>query len=174
MPPQAPGHVVVYLVPVIAVIMIVLRNARERRLRVERLWVAPLVFVLLTGLILAAQSPPGLEVIAIEGAALALGAAARWWRGRLTRITVDPETHLLTTKTSALGMVVIFGLFATRFALRSLSGEAGRWLHVPALHVTDTLLLLALGLVCAQRLEIALRATRLLRDARGARRGRVS
>jgi hypothetical protein len=171
MPGQAPSGPWLYLVPLIAVTMILLRNAQERRLRVERLWIAPAVFIVLTGLILAAQSPPGLAVIAIEAVALALGAAAGWWRGRLTHISVDPGTKLLTTRTSALGMVVVFALFAARSALRSFSGEAAGRLHVSALHVTDTLLLLAVGLICAQRLEIALRATRLLRAARDSRGG---
>jgi hypothetical protein len=42
-------------------------------------------------------------------------------------------------------------------------------LHVSVLEVTDTLMLLAVGLVCVQRLEMALRATRLLHEARASK-----
>lgn len=170
MPAPAPSGPWLYLVPLLAVAMIVLRNARERRLRVERLWVAPLLFLLITGLVFAAQPPPVPAMLAVDLAALALGAVAGWWRGRLTRITVDPETHALTSKPSVWGMLLILGLFVVRYGLRSLGPQTAGRLHVSAVQVTDALMLLAVGLVCAQRLEIALRATRLLREARAARR----
>jgi hypothetical protein len=43
----APSGPWIYLVPLIAVAMIVLRNARTRRLKVERLWISPALFLLL-------------------------------------------------------------------------------------------------------------------------------
>jgi hypothetical protein len=165
MPHEADG-VGFYIVPLAAVLMILLRHSRTRRLRVERLWLAPVIFIVIAGLILAAQAPPAAAVIAIEAAALALGALAGWWRGRLTQISIDPATHQATTRTSALGMAFILGLFALRFALRSFSGATAGWLHLSVLHLTDILLVFAVGLVCAQRLELALRATRLLNVAR--------
>ena len=166
---QAPTGPWVYLIPLIAVAMIVLRNARERRLKVERLWVSPVLFLALTALTLARQSPPGPAMLAVEAAALGLGALAGWWRGRLTRITVDPATHALTSKTSPLGMLLILALFAVRYGLRSIGSETASALHVSALQITDVLMLPAVGIVCTQRLEIALRATRLLNEARGAK-----
>jgi hypothetical protein len=80
---------------------------------------------------------------------------------------VDPQTHVLTSKTSPLGMLLILAIFAVRYALRSFGAQTAGVLHVSALEITDALMLLAAGLVCAQRLEIALRATRLLNAARG-------
>jgi hypothetical protein len=155
-----------YLVPLIAVAMVVLRNTRERRLKIERLWIAPLLLLLLAGLSFSAQRPPGPLTLALDLAAFAVGAVAGWWRGRLTRITVDPDTHALTSKASAAGMLLILVLFTTRYALRSLGSETAGLLHVSVVQITDALLLLAVGLVGAQRLEIGLRATRLLREAR--------
>src|SRR6516165_2159760 len=116
---QAPTGPWVYLIPLIAVAMIVLRNAGERRLKVERLWISPVLFLALTALTLARQSPPGPALLALEAGALGLGAFAGWWRGRLTHITVDPATHALTSKTSPLGMLLILALFAVRYGLRS-------------------------------------------------------
>jgi hypothetical protein len=155
-----------YLVPLIAVGMMLLRNARERRLKVERMWISPTLFLVLTGILMANQPPPGALLVAIYAAALGLGAFGGWWRGRLTRITVDPATHDLTSKTSPLGMLLILAIFAARYGLRSFGAETAGMLHVSALAITDALMLLAVGLVCAQRLEIALRATRLLNEAR--------
>jgi hypothetical protein len=167
MPGQAPSGPWVYLIPLIAVVMIVLRNARVRKLKVERLWIAPVAFLLLTILTFSVQQPPGPGLIAADAIALVLGAVAGWWRGRLTHITVDPATHELTSRTSPVGMLLILALFAVRYGVRSLGAETASALHVPVLAVTDALMLLAAGLVCAQRLEIALRATRMVREARG-------
>lgn len=164
---QAPGGPWIYLVPLIAVATIVVRNARERRLKVERLWVSPVLFLVLIGLIFSNQPPPSPLMLLVDVAALGLGAFAGWWRGRLTRITVDPATHVLTSKTSPVGMLLILAIFAVRYALRSFGTETAGLLHVSALQLTDALMLLAVGIVCAQRLEIALRATRLVNEARG-------
>src|SRR6185312_256220 len=112
------------------------------------------------------QPAPGPVLLATEAAALVLGALAGWWRGRLTRITVDPATHALTSRTSPLGMLLILALFAVRYALRSFGAQTAGALHLSAVVLTDVLMLLAVGIVCAQRLEIALRATRLLNAAR--------
>ena len=165
---QAPSGPWVYLIPLIAVAMIALRNVRERKLKVERLWVSPVLFLALTALMLAHQPPPGPAMLAVDAAVLGLGALAGWWRGRLTRIAVDPATHALTSKTSPLGMLLILAIFAVRYALRSFGAQTAGALHVSALQITDALMLLAVGIVCTQRLEIALRATRLLSEARAA------
>ena len=154
-----------YLVPAFAVAMIVLRNLRMRRLRIELMWIAPALILLGAAAALHAQPPRGI-MLAIDAAVLAVGAVAGWWRGRFTRITIDPATHALTSKTSPIGMLLILGIFAERYALRSYGAQTASLLHVSAVQITDALLLLAVGLVCAQRLEIALRATRLLKAAR--------
>ena len=166
---HAPTGPWVYLIPLIAVAMVVLRNSRERRLKVERLWVSPVLFLALTAVTLANQPAPGPVLLAIEAAALGLGALAGWWRGRLTRIAVDPATHALTSRTSPLGMLLLLALFAVRYALRSFGAQTAGALHLSAVVLTDVLMLLAVGIVCAQRLEIALRATRLLNEARAQR-----
>jgi hypothetical protein len=157
----------VYLIPLLAVAMVVLRNARARKLSIERLWVAPLMVLVLTGLVFAAQPAPSPALLAVDLAVLAAGALAGWWRGRLTRIAVDQRTRALTSRTSPVGMLLILGVFAMRYGVRSYGAETASALHVPALQVTDALMLFAVGLVCAQRLEIALRATRLLAEANG-------
>ena len=161
------GGPMVYVAPLVAAAIIVLRNARERKLKVERLWMAPLAMLVLVALALTRQAPPGPAMVGVDIAALVLGALAGWWRGRLTRIVVDPATHALTSRTSPVGMLLILALFVVRYGLRAFGTETAGMLHVSALEITDVLMLLAVGLVCAQRLEIALRATRMLNEARG-------
>jgi hypothetical protein len=169
MPDQAPSGPWIYLLPMIGLAMIVLRNRRARRLRVEWLWVSPLVLVALTALVFSIQPPPGPALLGLDVTTLALGGVAGWWRGRFTHIAVDPATHALTSRSSPAGMLLILALFAVRYGLRTLEPQTAGLLHVSALELTDGLMLLAVGLVTVQRLEIAIRARRLLGQARAAR-----
>jgi len=159
------GAPVAYLAPLLAVALVVLRNMRARRLRVERLWIAPAIVLAITALLLAQQPPPSPLLAAGDALALGLGALGGWWRGRLTRIAVDPQTHALTSQASPVGMLLILAIFAVRYTLRSAGASAGLpWLSVA--QTTDLLMLFAVGLVCAQRLEMAVRAARLLKESR--------
>jgi len=155
-----------YLIPLIAVGMVILRNARARRLRIETLWIAPVLILALVGLSLAQEKAPTPAMLAIDLVALAVGALLGWWRARLTKISVDPQTHQLTSRASPIGMLVILGIFAIRYAVRLYAPEGASALGLPAIAIADALLIITVGLVCAQRLELALRATRLLAEAR--------
>lgn len=158
----------VYVIPLVVLALVFLRNARARRLRIEQLWIMPTILLVLAGVMLFMQKPPSTLMLGVYAVALGLGALAGWWRGRLTNITIDPATHELTSKASAIGIIVILGLFAVRRLGGGYAEAHAEALHVSTLEVSDALILLAVGLVCAQRLEIALRATRMLKDARAA------
>jgi len=163
-PPGAP--VWIYLIPLVFIGLAILRNARRRNLKIERLWIAPVIILAATLLTLSQQHMPGPAMIGGDVAALALGAMLGWWRGRFTKITVDPATHALTSQASPVGMILILAIFAIRMGVRSYATQNAGALHVSVTDITDAFLLLAVGLVCAQRLEIALRANRLLAEAR--------
>ena len=156
-----------YLIPLIVVAMVILRNSRARRLRVETLWIAPVMILALVALSLSQEGTPTPATLAIDLAALAVGGLLGWWRARFTQITVDPETHQLTSQASPIGMLVILGVFAVRYGVRVYASQNGGMLHMPVNAVADAALVISVGLVCAQRLEIALRASRLLAQARG-------
>ena len=160
------------LIPIVlAMGLVILRNSRARRLRIEAMWIAPVIIVALIGLALFGETARGgvpltpLNV-GLDIAGLVIGAALGWWRARFTNITIDPATHELTSQASPLGMVVIMGILVLRTLIRTYaaqsSGPLGQW-GPPQ---TDALLVMSVGLVCAQRLEIYLRANRLLADAR--------
>jgi hypothetical protein len=169
--PSQGGGVVPLLIALGFIAIALLRNARARRLRVERLWIAPLLILLAAVMALGfgQQHAPRPLMIGVYVLAAAAGAAMGWWRGRFTQITVDPQTHELTSRASPIGMVLILAIFAIRMGLRTLFAQNASALHVSVIEIGDAFLLLAVGLVCAQRLEIALRATRLLNEARAAR-----
>ncbi|HEX2815130.1 MAG TPA: hypothetical protein VHN39_01960 [Phenylobacterium sp.] len=157
------------LIPLVVIALVILRNSRARRLRIEGLWVSPVIILVLVGLSFSQQAIPTPLMLGIDIAALVVGAALGWWRARFTTITVDPATHELTSRASALGMLVILGVFAVRYAVRMYATQSASSLGVSANGIADAALVISVGLVCAQRLEIALRATRLLNEARAAR-----
>jgi hypothetical protein len=60
MPTVAPGaSLASYLVPLgVAAVIVILRNSRPRRLKIERLWITPAVYLILLGAALAQAPPP--------------------------------------------------------------------------------------------------------------------
>jgi len=156
------------LIPLVFLGIVILRNSRARTLRIERLWISPAIVMALTVLTFAASPPPTPVGIAMDFVALALGAGLGWWRARASRFTVDPETHVITSKVSPAGMLLILGIFAARYLLRSLLTADSTVLHVSAIEASDSFLILAVGLVSAQRLEWLVRARRMLAEARAA------
>ena len=160
--------VLTYLIPLLVMAMVILRNARARTLRVERLWISPLIVMLATVLAFSQNPPPGPIGLALDLGAVALGGLLGWWRGRASRFTVDPETRVVTSKVSPAGMLLLLGIFAVRYLLRSLLGGESSALHLTAAEATDSFLLLAVGVVSAQRLEWWIRARRMIAEARAA------
>lgn len=141
---------------------------QDRRLRLELLWVTPLLLLAFSGLAFAQAPPVGSDWIWLA-AALALGGVLGWYRGRMMQISVDPETHAVNTRASAAAMYFIVAILVARFGLRFLAvGQAEAW-HISVTLITNLFLVFAVGLLGVQRLEMFLRAQRLLTQARAAR-----
>lgn len=155
-----------FLVPLMVIGLIMLRGVRTRALRIERMWIMPALILFMVGVSLANVPPASFAVLTADVFALGMGAGFGWWRGRTTNIAVDPATHALTSKASPLGMALIAALFLVRFALRDYAAQhAAQW-HVRPAELAEVFLLFAAGLVCAQRLEMWIRARRMLEAAR--------
>jgi hypothetical protein len=148
----------------VAAAVIILRNGRARRLRIERLWVGPILVGLIVGLTLFANGIPAPLALGLDLAGVALGVLIGWWRARFTHIEIDPETHELRSRASVIGMMVILGILVLRTLLRAYLAEGAGGL--PVHELTDGLLAMSVGIVCAQRLEIFTRASRLLAEHR--------
>ncbi|HEY5106655.1 MAG TPA: hypothetical protein VII73_07770 [Caulobacteraceae bacterium] len=167
--PQSAGLIVGLIV---ALGIVLLRNSRPRKLRIERLWIRPLIFMaLMAGALAAAPPSPTALNIAILAMALVAGCALGWQRGRFMRIEVDPATHDLTSRASPLGMVFILVLIVGRMGLRSVLPRGGTVGELSALTLADALILLAAGMMVTQGLEMWLRARRLLAEAQAAKGG---
>lgn len=168
MNPQ-PQPLIQYLLPLLIIgIVLAFRlrsTGKARRLRLERLWIIPAIYLALTVALFAEMPPHGLGWL-WASLSLALGAAIGWQRGRAMHISVDPETHALNQTASPLAMLLLVGLIAIRTALRMATQAGGESWHLDAALITDCLVALALGLLAVQRLEMYLRGSRLLAEAR--------
>ena len=156
-----PNGLVQYLLPIAIFVVIfgfrLRRMSRERPLKLERLWIVPAIYLALVAVTFA-MTPPRPLGWAISVAALLVGGAIGWQRGRAMRIAVDPATHRLNHRASPLAMLILLALVGVRIAARA----EGSALHLDAALVTDVLLAFALGLFATTRLEMYLRGRRLL------------
>lgn len=134
-----------------------------RPLKLESLWVVPAIYLALTALMFWSLPPKGWVAIA-SAVGLAIGAAVGWQRGTMMHIHVDPETHALNQKASPAAMLFLVGLIIVRSGARAVLGETG---SVSPAMLTDPLIAFALGMFTLTRIEMYLRAKRLLEEARG-------
>jgi hypothetical protein len=146
--------------------VVLLRNSRPRRLRIERMWIRPALFLALLVSSLAAAPPPiTVASLALMVSALAAGCALGWQRGRFMTIDVHPETHDLTSRASPLGVLFILVLIVLRLWMRTALTSGASLGGVPATAAADALIALAAGMMMTQSLEMWLRARRLLEEA---------
>jgi len=163
---QPAGNSITALLPfVIMAVVLALRlrsMSRERPLRVQTLWVVPVIYILLAGSMLLTLPPPpvgwGLVVVGT-----AIGAAVGWHRGKLIRIHRDEQTGELRQKASPIALLLLAALVVLKLGTRAIFGETSAG-HPGsgALLLTDAFIGFALGLLSATRLELYLRAQRVL------------
>lgn len=167
------GQMIQYAITAVIVLVVLairLRGmSRVRRLRLETLWIVPAIYLAFAAFMFAEFPPTGLAWLYCA-VALVAGAAIGWQRGKLMHIHVDPETHILNQKASPAAFAFIIVLILVRFGARGMMAAGGEYgVHVNTMMITDALIALALGLFAVQRLEMYLRAKRLLEEARTAR-----
>ena len=167
------GQFTQYAITAVIVVLVIglrlFRMRQTRRLRLGMLWVVPAIYLLFAAILYIEFPPTGMGWLVCFGG-LALGSAIGWQRGKLMKIEVDPETHTLNQRASAAALVFIGVLIAIRFGARqALADGASYGFHFNAMLITDVLIAFALGLFAVTRLEMYLRAKRLLEEARAAR-----
>lgn len=152
----------------IAIVVIVMafrlrRMGQMRPLKLESLWIVPAMYLVVAALMLWQLPPVGWVAIA-SAVGLAIGAAVGWQRGKMMHIRVDPETHALNQKASPAAMFFLIALIVVRSAARGILGQDS---GVSPAMLTDPLIAFAFGMFTLTRLEMYLRARRLLEEARG-------
>jgi membrane protein CcdC involved in cytochrome C biogenesis len=138
------------------------RMGQMRPLNLNSLWIVPALYLVVAALMFF-QLPPTRWVAIASAAALAVGAAVGWQRGKMMHIHVDPETHALNQKASPAAMIFLIVLIIVRTGARSVLGQES---DISPAMLTDPLIAFALGMFSLTRLEMYLRAKRLLEEAR--------
>ena len=153
----------------IALLVILLKGRKPRTLRPQWMWVVPLLVTVLIGLGLwgmtysptANHSPFGPAEWAMLAVGLWLGGAVGWWRGRMTTIFREAD-GTLKSRASPLGLILIVCLLAGRSLLRGwLEANAAAW-HINPLALADAFMVFVVGLVIMQRVEMFIRARRIM------------
>jgi hypothetical protein len=167
--PHLPFSPYLITIPIIIVVLLLRMRSlsRERPLRIEWLWVTP-VFLLAMGGLLIAQSPPSALQAAWMLLPFALGGAIGWYRGKMMRIAVDPQTHALSARASPAALYLIVAVIAIRYALNYFAQSQIQAWGVSTFYLTDLFMAFGVGMIGVQRVEMFLRAQRLLGEARAA------
>ena len=165
---MAPEHLIPLLIIPVVLVLAVLKNRRKRELKPHLLWITP---TLVTALILfgiwgMTQNPRVAHVAfapldwAMLAAGFAIGSYGGWWRGKTITIEKQADGKLMA-QASPLGILILLGVFMARRGLEALlEGHAAEW-HLNVMALTDAFMLLAVGLIIFQRVEMFIRARRI-------------
>lgn len=166
--PMSPMQLIIAIgVFALFVVLRLRRYAQARPLKAEQLWIVPLVFAVITALIFVQTPPTMRDTPWLAGVAL-LGAIVGWYRGKMMRIIVDPKTHALSQAASPAAMLFILAIFAFRYGLRYMLGEEAQAWGFSLNLLADAPMAFAVAMFALQRLEMFIRARRLLGEARAA------
>jgi NAD/NADP transhydrogenase beta subunit len=162
------GNWLTALLPfVIIAVVLALRlrsMSRERPLNVGTLWIIPVVYLALIASMLFAL-PPTVGGWSLIAAGVVAGAVLGWHRAKLIRIERNAETGKLMQRASPLAMLLLVALIVLKLGARMIFGEtAAGQPGSTAMLMTDAFIGFALGLLSATRLELYLRARRLLEN----------
>ncbi|HET9810847.1 MAG TPA: hypothetical protein VFP53_04025 [Sphingomicrobium sp.] len=163
---EHPGGWLTTLLPfviIVAVVALRLRTMRrERKLDLKTMWVIPIVYLAVIAFMFSAL-PPSILGWELFLAGLLVGLLTGWYRGRLIAIRRDPDSGELWQRASPLAMLLLVAIIVLKLGARQLFGDAAAArAGSPAMLMTDAFIGFALGLLSATRIEIYVRAKRLV------------
>jgi hypothetical protein len=157
-----------YLIPILVILpALYLRLRRMMKptpLKLNRMWIRPVIFLAVGVAVLAASPPPAQAWFWFALAGL-LGGVLGWQWGRIMAIHVDPKTGTLMTRGSQAAMVMMVILLAVRTGLRAGVRMEGSALHLDAAMISDISIVFGAMLFGLRGLEMFLRARRVLARA---------
>ncbi len=121
----------------------------------------PVLLVAIAAMTIAQSPPRDPSGIAVLVLATLAGAGVGWQRGRLTRITLDAGTGVLTGQGSVWGLTLILALLAARYGVIAWARshpDHGGWAVVAA----DAALLFGYATLIVSRLEMFVRCRKLM------------
>ena len=118
---------------------------------------------------LYSQPPPPISACSVLALAAALVILVDFYRGRMVRISIDIETHALTSQQSPWGMLIFLALIVARYGIRFTLGGAHDISGIPVSIILDGLTVFYGGNIIGMRYEQWQRAQKLLSDAQAAK-----
>lgn len=162
-----PQSYIVYLVMAAAVVLMIRRNLRARRIRAGRLWVNAAILLAICVLSVAQSPPHDALGVAILAVGVVGGVVAGWYRGKFTHITLDADTGVLTGKGSVIGLILILVLLIGRYSVRAWATTHPDHSGV-AVAVADAVMAMGFVTLIVARLEMWLRCRKLMAGAAAA------
>lgn len=142
------------------------RSGKARAMNYATLWIVPALLLAMLGSLVVFSHLHPLDYLWVV-AGLVAGGALGWQRGRMMPIHVDPETGKPMVKTSIAALIFILGLMGARLLLRNVfENHAAAW-HINPMLVSDVFLAFAVGLLGMSRIEMFIRARRLVAEHKG-------
>lgn len=176
MPPDHPLAPFLPFLPLLILIPVLYfrmrKLSRPQPLKLTRLWIRPVVLVLVATLVLWSPVPgvsrsfTGSEWLILAAAGL-LGAAAGWYSALSMKIEVHPEDGTLMVQGGQAAALIMLALILGRSGINTgmrLEGDA--W-HLDVLLITDALIVFTAAFFVARSLEMYLRARRVMEAANG-------
>jgi membrane protein CcdC involved in cytochrome C biogenesis len=160
------GNLLTTLLPfvvILAVVVLRLRAMRgDRPLNLGTIWIVPAVYLVVAGSMMFALPPTPMGWgLVVTG--LAVGLVLGWYRGRLIHVERNIETGELRQRASPMAMILLLALIVLKLGARAIFGEtAATQPGSGAMMLTDAFIGFALGLLSATRIEMYLRARRLI------------
>lgn len=111
------GNLGTFIGPALALLIIVRRGSKPRRVKVASLWRFPILISILALLTLANSAAPALLTLAMYVAGLGAGSAVGWFSAQHVELTLDSDTGTIMSKPTALGTAMTAGAFIARFAV---------------------------------------------------------
>jgi hypothetical protein len=155
-----------YIVPLLFAALIIRRSGRERKVRLGRMWIRPVILVLMATAALAAGPMPPLLVLAAFVVAAGVGAGLGYLLAQHQHLTIDSDTGHISSRSSTIGTALILVLFAIRFGAKLVFPELADPGH-PGHQVTqaaDGLLIFTVAVLVTQSVELWRRTRPLLAD----------
>ena len=163
---QTTTYVITFAVIALVLGFRIWRGSRARKLKIERLWIRPLIICTILGLSIVGQPPPmDIPVLVALAVSAVAGFGLGWFRGRTVRVSIDVNTHDLTSRSSPWGMLILLAVVVVRTGARFILRDAHDVAGIPVVVFIDALTLLYAGSIVGLQLDIWKRARKLLDDA---------
>jgi hypothetical protein len=153
-----------YLVPLLVMGLLarrVMKAQQARPVKAGRLWIYPVILIVLTGMTLSREPAPTMLVILAFTLAAIAGGALGWFRVHTLEFSVDPETNTVHSKASPLGAILLVGLLLFRQGLNYVLKDVG--VHgADLLRWTDGALIFTAVMFAAQSAHTWVKASKLM------------